>query len=552
MSIKAFEGGKVQLFDKDTGDFLSLGKVYVYEPGTTTLKSSYTTSALTVANANPVILDAYGRAEIWVSGNAKFLVQDANGGSEYEVDNYNRDSSDSVSGYNLAENGSFEDDAESDGTPDNWTLTLYTGGTKLLDTTVSSHGAQSLKFTSTGSGGGYATQTNFQQVGADKVYLVRFKLNSSVADVRNLVLVKWYDLDEVFISNTTVYDDSATNPTTFTTKQAVVTAPATAAFAKLELYGCHSSDATAGSTWFDEVEFTNAVLIDADNTFTGANTFTGSRTISSTDAGAAVGPNDLNYRNSASPAAADEIGTYDFQGEDSAGNTETYARIGATIVDPTSTSEDSQAYLSTEVAGTLAKRIIVGQGVYSPNATSGDKGIDTANFSAIYDDGAQIFTNGLVLLSTQTASASATLDFTSVITNTYDEYILSIDKLIPATDAVALWLRVSTDNGSTYSSAASYGYTGASSQTQFVLATGVQNTAAVGLCGNIHLFSPSDAANLIGQSLLSWSDSATSLMIGSHKSLRYQVSQDTDAVRLMFSSGNITSGVARLYGVKKS
>ena len=260
MSIKAFEGGKVQLFDKDTGDFLSLGKVYVYEPGTTTAKTSYTTSALSVANANPVILDAYGRAEIWVSGNAKFLVQDANGGSEYEVDNYNRDESGSSTGYNLATNGSFEIGTT---TPDSWTVTLYTGGTQTLDTAASTHGAQSIKFTSAGSGGGYITQSAFSQVSNSRNYQVRFSLKSSVADVRNLVQVKWYDADQVFISNTTVYDNSTTNPTSFASRQLIVTAPSTAAFAKLELYGCHSSDATTGSTWYDDVEFTNLLLLDA-------------------------------------------------------------------------------------------------------------------------------------------------------------------------------------------------------------------------------------------------------------------------------------------------
>jgi hypothetical protein len=49
--------------------------------------------------------------------------------------------------------------------------------------------------------------------------------------------------------------------------------------------------------------------------------------IESTDAGATAGPDFATYRNSASPAASDLIGRYLFQGEDSAGNTETYAAI---------------------------------------------------------------------------------------------------------------------------------------------------------------------------------------------------------------------------------
>jgi hypothetical protein len=44
------------------------GKVYTYEPGTSTPKDTYTTSAMSVANANPVILDSRGEATIFWSG----------------------------------------------------------------------------------------------------------------------------------------------------------------------------------------------------------------------------------------------------------------------------------------------------------------------------------------------------------------------------------------------------------------------------------------------------------------------------------------------------
>ena len=43
---------KKQYFD-DSGFPLSGGKLYVYEAGTTTLKTSYTTEAASTANANP-------------------------------------------------------------------------------------------------------------------------------------------------------------------------------------------------------------------------------------------------------------------------------------------------------------------------------------------------------------------------------------------------------------------------------------------------------------------------------------------------------------------
>lgn len=62
-----------------SGNPLAGGKVWTYSAGTTTPKATYTTQAGNVANANPVILDSTGRANIWLgSGSYKFVVTDAN------------------------------------------------------------------------------------------------------------------------------------------------------------------------------------------------------------------------------------------------------------------------------------------------------------------------------------------------------------------------------------------------------------------------------------------------------------------------------------------
>lgn len=72
-----------------------------------------------------------------------------------------------------------------------------------------------------------------------------------------------------------------------------------------------------------------------------------------TDDGAAVGPLVRLNRVSSSPAASDVIGQINFNGRDSAGNTETYAAILTTITDPTSTTEDAKLEIQTKVAGSL-------------------------------------------------------------------------------------------------------------------------------------------------------------------------------------------------------
>lgn len=82
-------------------------------------------------------------------------------------------------------------------------------------------------------------------------------------------------------------------------------------------------------------------------------------TLASTDAGAAAGPVLTLYRNSASPLAADVLGLINFDGEDSAGNQQTYGDIFATITDPTSTSEDATVTHRVVVAGTLTNRIVL-------------------------------------------------------------------------------------------------------------------------------------------------------------------------------------------------
>jgi hypothetical protein len=56
----------------------------------------------------------------------------------------------------------------------------------------------------------------------------------------------------------------------------------------------------------------------------------------------------------------------------------------------------------------------------------------------------------LVLLSTQTASSSATISFTTGLDSTYDEYIFKFINIKPATDAVKFQFNMSTDSGSNY------------------------------------------------------------------------------------------------------
>jgi len=94
--------------------------------------------------------------------------------------------------------------------------------------------------------------------------------------------------------------------------------------------------------------------------------------IENTDAGLDTAPDLVLYRNSASPAANDNLGNIEFRGEDAGGNAHAYAQIIAGIQTTTDGAEDGILDLMTSAAGTVASRIrlynqFVGIGETAPN-----------------------------------------------------------------------------------------------------------------------------------------------------------------------------------------
>ena len=70
------------------GDPLGGGKIYFYDPGTTTAKPTYSDVAQSVANPQPFVLDAGGAqaTSIFFSGQAKAVLQDASGTQITSID----------------------------------------------------------------------------------------------------------------------------------------------------------------------------------------------------------------------------------------------------------------------------------------------------------------------------------------------------------------------------------------------------------------------------------------------------------------------------------
>lgn len=74
-------------FQDDDGNPLSGGLIYTYAAGTTTPKATYTDSTGLVESANPIVLDAAGRAVWFIDGAYKYIIKDSLGNVIRTVDN---------------------------------------------------------------------------------------------------------------------------------------------------------------------------------------------------------------------------------------------------------------------------------------------------------------------------------------------------------------------------------------------------------------------------------------------------------------------------------
>lgn len=97
----------LQYFDNN-GAPLNGGLVYTYDAGTTTPKATYTDETEDTANANPVVLDANGRADIWLgAGNYKLELRTSADVLIKTVDNVAGQSTGGVVSYDITTNTSI-------------------------------------------------------------------------------------------------------------------------------------------------------------------------------------------------------------------------------------------------------------------------------------------------------------------------------------------------------------------------------------------------------------------------------------------------------------
>lgn len=179
-------------------------------------------------------------------------------------------------------------------------------------------------------------------------------------------------------------------------------------------------------------------------------------------------------------------------------------------------------------------------------------------------------TIGLVLLSSGTVTNAASLDIVLTSFTGYRGIRFVLMGFVPATDDVELWMRLSTDGGSSYASA-NYSYTAivsrdntgspftrnSPSDSKFGIAASptagesVSNTAAEG--GVDCMVDVMDQTNTgryprISASNVVWFGATVTDTFHSRISGHLEVAQDTDAVQFLFESGNIASGKYAVYG----
>ncbi len=161
-------------------------------------------------------------------------------------------------------------------------------------------------------------------------------------------------------------------------------------------------------------------------------------------------------------------------------------------------------------------------------------------------------------ISTATASSSANIDFT--LSTSYRAFKIIFSNIIPATDGASLVLRTSTDGGSTFSSGASdyvidRAYitggttsTVTASQSYFLAAPAIGNSTNEQAGGEILIINPQSASYcrmlVRGQGNLD-----TGFPIYFYGGGARGSAGDVDAVRLLMSTGNISSGTLTLYGM---
>jgi len=217
------------------------------------------------------------------------------------------------------------------------------------------------------------------------------------------------------------------------------------------------------------------------------------------------------------------------------------------------------------IALSLGNNLTTG-GIFKPTAINNTSCDNVTSFSGITGGG------GLSLISTQTASASANISFTTGIDSTYDEYIFKFINIHPSNNSVSFQFNLSTDGGSNYNvtkttthfialhnegdeDASVLYYNSldlAQSSSYQTLGFEIGNVADESFSGTLQLFLPS--SNTYVKHFISTSNYYNDADRSFNSSVTGygNTTSAVNAIDFKFSAGNIDDGIIKMYGVAKA
>ena len=193
------------------------------------------------------------------------------------------------------------------------------------------------------------------------------------------------------------------------------------------------------------------------------------------------------------------------------------------------------------------------------------------SLSAVTALPASVSGGGLNLISTQTASDSASISFTSGLDSTYKEYIFKFYDIHPSDNGVHFEFNGSTDSGSNYNVTKTtsfhnafhyengsatglryntgYDHAQSTSYQRFNAEDFMGDDADQSLVSILHLFNPSSTTFVKHFTATSQFSSDQSVSINTFFAGYFNTTSAIDAVQFRMSSGSIESGVIKMYGV---
>ena len=182
---------------------------------------------------------------------------------------------------------------------------------------------------------------------------------------------------------------------------------------------------------------------------------------------------------------------------------------------------------------------------------------------------AAIATGGMKLISTQTASNSASISFTTGIDSTYKEYQFYFINVKPATDQVPFMFNLSTNGGSTYAvtkttsvfrafhdegdtttSLAYYGsYDLAQSTADQAILWSVGNASDESGVGTLQLFNPASTTYVKHYIFTGNEYEGTNFTINGYVGGYGNTTSAVNAIQFKFQSGNIADGTILMFGI---